>query len=150
MNLDIPIPIQVVLIALLGGAVTALATWAVRRVRRADALCSAEDADIEARAVLAGTVLAQAGLITALEAQVKGLVAGALAAKQAFDDELGRALKRIDDLERIIRDLTTVKEIRAKGAESRARNQEARAVRHEAREVSQETRAKNAEPRGTA
>ena len=150
MSLDIPVPIQVVLIALLGGAVTALATWAIRRVRRADALCSAEDADIEARTALVGTVAAQAGLITALEAQVKGLIDGARTAKDAFEAELGRALKRIAGLERIIADLTEVKEIRAKSAEARAKNQEARAVRHEAREVSQEARAENAVPRGTA
>ena len=150
MNLDIPIPVQVVLIALFGGAVTALATWAIRRVRRADALCSAEDADIDARAALGRTVEVQAGLIKTLEAQVKSLIDGAQAAKRAFDDELGRALKRIESLEHTIDLLTTIKESRAKGAESRAKNQEARAVRHEAREVSQEARAENAVPRGTA
>ncbi len=149
-TLDIPIPIQVVLIALLGGAVTALATWAIRRVRRADALCKAEDADIDARSALVGTVEAQAGLIHALEAQVKTLTDGAASAKLAFETELGRALKRIADLERIIYDFGTVKEIRANGAEARAKSQEARAVRHEAREVSQEARAKSAEPRGSA
>lgn len=139
--MDIPVPIQVVLIALLGGAVTAVATWAIRRVRRADALCSADDADIAARSALAGTVAAQAGLITALQAEIASIVTMAQATKEALEAELGRALARIDQLERIIDDLGAVKEIRAKKAE-------ARAVRHEAREVSQEARAKRAEPRG--
>lgn len=128
--MDIPVPVLVAFIVLLGGAFIAIATWAIRTVRRAAIVVAADDIKADARAAFQGTIEAQEGCISALQSQVASVISEAQTTKADLESRLIKALARIVELERIIREWTTVETIQKRK----------QADRHEAREVRDELR----------
>lgn len=137
-DIDIPVPILVVIAGAIVAAMVALATWAIRTVRRSAVIVATDDARLDAIAALKETVQAQDGCIDTLTRQVESVVTEAKRTKDSLTDQLVKALARIADLERIIAEWKNVDDIVAR---QRATRHEAREVRLEARQVAQEARA---------
>lgn len=134
----IPLPILVVIVAAIVAAIVAIATWAIRTVRRAAIVVAADDIKADALEAFKSTVEAQDGCIEALNRQVLAIAEEAERTKKSLTDQLTKALARILDLERIISEWKNVDDILAR---QRATRHEAREVRLEARQMAQEARA---------
>ena len=132
---EIPLPIIVVAFGAVVTAIVAIATWAIRTVRRAAIVVAADDIKVDAIAALRTTITAQDGCIESLTRQVESVVAEAKRTKDDLTSQLVKALARIAELENIIHEWTTVEDIRKR---KQADRHEALEVRAEAREMAQE------------
>ena len=149
---DVPVQVWLALLSVIAVPVVA---WSFRTVREANRVTTAA-----ARYVT--TIAAQDECIKALELKVKTLTALMDAASATHLAEMTRALRRIDDLELIVKQWRLVQDVQDSRAarheareihgeeredaadvrqRSRADRAESREVRHEAREVAQESRA---------